>query len=124
MFSVSTGSGASDIDLITNRSNSVTVRAGVRLIGFDTPANIEADLSARLSPDAEQAFLIVQQRLKTTETDMQRRLAAAYLGVADAWSLGIVKIPAVVVDQQYVVYGESNVDRAVAMTTDYRSAHP
>jgi len=48
----------------------------------------------------------------------------AYQGVADAWGLGIVKIPAVVVDRRYVVYGEPDVARAVARIDAYRSARP
>jgi integrating conjugative element protein (TIGR03757 family) len=45
-------------------------------------------------------------------------------GVADAWSLGITTIPAVVVDQRYVVYGEPDVARAVARIEQHRRAQP
>ena len=41
-----------------------------------------------------------------------------------AWSLGIAKIPAVVVDRRYVVYGEANVARALARIEEYRRAQP
>ena len=38
--------------------------------------------------------------------------------------LGIAKIPAVVVDRRYVVYGEPDVSRAVARINAYRSTQP
>ena len=52
------------------------------------------------------------------------RIGHAYQGVADAWGLGIAKIPAVVVDRRYVVYGEPDVPRAVARINAYRSTQP
>ena len=52
------------------------------------------------------------------------RIGHAYQGVADAWGLGIAKIPAVVVDRRYVVYGEPDVSRAVARINAYRSTQP
>jgi len=55
---------------------------------------------------------------------LQRRIATAYQGVADAWSLGITTIPAVVVDQRYVVYGEPDVARAIARIEQHRRAEP
>ena len=48
----------------------------------------------------------------------------AYQGVADAWSLGITSLPAVVVDQRYVVYGDSDVARAIARIEQHRKAQP
>ena len=54
----------------------------------------------------------------------KRRIGHAYQGVADAWGLGITKIPAVVVDHRYVVYGEPDVARAVARINAYRSTQP
>ena len=57
-------------------------------------------------------------------TILQRRLASAYQGVTDAWSLGITSLPAVVVDQRYVVYGEPDVARAVARIEQHRRPQP
>ena len=44
--------------------------------------------------------------------------------MTDAWSLGVTKIPAVVVDRRYVVYGETDVSRALARIEEYRRAQP
>ena len=56
--------------------------------------------------------------------DEPSRLASAYQGVTDAWSLGITSLPAVVVDQRYVVYGEPDVARALARIEQHRRPQP
>ncbi|MBN0997448.1 TIGR03757 family integrating conjugative element protein, partial [Pseudomonas aeruginosa] len=66
----------------------------------------------------------VKRRLNNGGADLQRRIASAYQGVADAWSLGVTSIPAVVVDQRYVVYGEPDVARAVARVAQHRRPQP
>ncbi|MGH8391347.1 MAG: DUF1525 domain-containing protein, partial [Pseudomonas sp.] len=39
----------------------------------------------------------------------------------DAWSVGVEKIPAVVIDRRYVVYGEADVAKAIAQIDRARS---
>ncbi|MDF5972219.1 TIGR03757 family integrating conjugative element protein [Pseudomonas aeruginosa] len=51
---------------------------------------------------------------------LQAELVKAQQDVADAWSLGVEKIPAVVVDRQYVVYGEPDVSRALELIAKAR----
>ncbi|VEH28522.1 integrating conjugative element protein, PFL_4709 family [Bordetella hinzii] len=85
---------------------------------------LEADLAANLPSDSERASAIVQQRLKQGGTDLQRRIGTAYQGIADAWSLGVTKVPAILVDRRYVVYGETDVARAVARIDQYRRTQP
>jgi integrating conjugative element protein (TIGR03757 family) len=97
---------------------------GERLIELDEAHRIEAELSAELPAEPEQATAIVKRRLNSGGTDLQRRIASAYQGVTDAWSLGITSIPAVVVDQRYVVYGEPDVARAVARIEQHWRAQP
>ncbi|OCX98370.1 TIGR03757 family integrating conjugative element protein [Stutzerimonas sp. R40042] len=115
---------AADVLVITDSRHPVQAPAGVRVIELDQPANIEAELTARLPADPAQAEALVRQRLLDGGADLQRRIRQAYQGVADAWGLGIVKIPAVVVDRRYVVYGEPDVAHAVARIDVYRSARP
>jgi integrating conjugative element protein (TIGR03757 family) len=110
--------------MITDHQHPVVAAPGVRLIELDAPARIEAELAAQLPSDPDRAATMVRQRLKDGGAELQQRLAKAYQGVADAWSLGIVKLPAVVVDQRYVVYGESAVERAFARIDAYRRARP
>ena len=84
----------------------------------------EAELAAGLPNDPSRAAALVQQRLRDGGQALQRRIGSAYQGVADAWGLGIAKVPAVVVDRRYVVYGETDVARAVARIESHRRAQP
>ncbi len=85
---------------------------------------LEAELADNLPTDSERANAIVQQRVKQGGTDLQRRIGTAYQDITDAWSLGITRIPAIVVDRRYVVYGETDVARAVARIDQYRRTQP
>jgi integrating conjugative element protein (TIGR03757 family) len=113
---------AAEIWVITDREHPIQITAGTRLIELDAAGRIEAELSSKLPSDPAQASVIVQQRLKRGGTELQGRFAKAYQGVIDAWSLGITKIPAVVVDRRYVIYGETDVARALARVEDYRKS--
>lgn len=115
---------AADVVVITDSRHPVKTMGGERLIELDEGPRIEAELSAQLPVDPEQATAIVKRRLNNGGADLQRRIAAAYQGVADAWSLGVTSIPAVVVDQRYVVYGEPDVARAVAHIEQHRRSQP
>ncbi|HCI1918295.1 TIGR03757 family integrating conjugative element protein [Pandoraea sp. XJJ-1] len=115
---------AADVLVVTDSRHSVKIMGGERLIELDEGPRIEAELSASLPTDPDQATAMVKRRLSTGGADLQRRIASAYQGVTDAWSLGITSIPAVVVDQRYVVYGEPDVARAVARIEQHRRTQP
>ncbi|MCQ4249787.1 MULTISPECIES: TIGR03757 family integrating conjugative element protein [Pseudomonadota] len=115
---------AADVVVVTDIHHPVKTMGGERLIELDEAPQIEAELSANLPTDPDQATAVVKRRLSTGGADLQRRIASAYQGVTDAWSLGITSIPAVVVDQRYVVYGEPDVARAVARVEQHRRAQP
>ncbi|MGQ3179861.1 MAG: TIGR03757 family integrating conjugative element protein [Blastomonas fulva] len=115
---------AADVVVVTDSRHPVKTMGGERLIELDEGPRIEAALSAQLPAHPEQATAIVKRRLNNGGADLQRRIASAYQGVADAWSLGVTSIPAVVVDQRYVVYGEPDVARAVARIAQHRSPQP
>lgn len=115
---------AADVLVVTDSRHPIQSMGGERVIELDLPARIEAELSAGLPADPGQAEAIMQQRLREGNETLQRRIGRAYQGVADAWGLGIAKIPAVVVDRRYVVYGEPDVARAVARIDVHRSARP
>ncbi|WP_155521778.1 DUF1525 domain-containing protein, partial [Pseudomonas amygdali] len=42
--------------------------------------------------------------------------------LVDAWSIGVTKVPAVVVDRTFVVYGETNVLAAEQRIAQWRAA--
>lgn len=115
---------AADVLVITDSRHPVKTMGGERLIQLDEAARMEEGLSAGLPADPARAEALVRQRLKGDKQDLQQRMRRAYQGVADAWSLGVTTLPAVVVDQRYVVYGEPDVARAVARINAYRSANP
>lgn len=115
---------AADVVVVTDSRYPVKTTGGERLIELDEGPRIEAELSADLPADPERAAAIVRQRLNQGGTDLQRRIGTAYQGVADAGSLGVATIPAVVVDQRYVVYGEPDVARAVSRIEQYRRTQP
>lgn len=115
---------AADVLVVTDSHHPVRTMGGERLIELDAAPRIEAELSAELSSDPEQSTAVVKRRLSQGGADLQRRIASTYQGVTDAWSLGITSIPAVVVDQRYVVYGEPDVARAVARIEQHRRAEP
>ena len=115
---------AADVLVVTDSRHPVQAPAGVRIIELDQATRIEVELAAHLPADPQQAAALVRQRLHDGGEALQRRIGQAYQGVADAWGLGIAKIPAVVVDRRYVVYGEPGVPRAVARINAYRSMQP
>lgn len=115
---------AADVLVITDSRHPVKAMGGERMIELDAAARIEAELSAELPADPDQAAAIAQRRLTQGGANLQRRIAFAYQDVTDAWSLGVTTIPAVVVDQRYVVYGEPDVARAVARIAQHRKEQP
>lgn len=122
---VSAVASAADVLVVTDRQHPIKGGTAVRVIELDAPERVlESELPAHLPSDPKQAVAIARQRLHDGGTVLQKRLALAYQGVVEAWSLGITKIPAVVVDRKYVVYGESDVSRAVSLIEQYRSTQP
>ena len=109
--------------VVTDQAHPVSGKAD-RLILLDAPSRIEAELASGLPADPARAERIARDRLSQGGADLQRRIASAYQGVTDAWSLGITSIPAIVVDQRYVVYGEPDVARPVARIEQHRRTQP
>ena len=111
-------SAAAEVLVVTDRGHPVRTIPGARVIELDSPARIEAELSAKLPVDPGQALSLARRRV--TDRDLQGRLRRAYQGVIEARNLKLIKIPAVVVDRRYVVYGDPDVARAVARIETYR----
>lgn len=95
-----------------------------RLILLDAAEQLEAELSTDLPTDPQQAAALAQQRLESSGASLQKRLADAYQGITDAWSLGIVKIPAIVIDQRHVIYGEHDIEAAQAKVRQFLRGQP
>ena len=121
---LSQDASAADVLVVTDSHHPVQPTAGVRVIELDLPERIKAELAAGLPNDPSRAAALVQQRLRDGGPALQHRIGSAYQGVADAWGLGIAKVPAVVVDRRYVVYGEPDVARAMARIEAHRRTQP
>lgn len=113
---------AADVWIVTDRQHPVRAIPHARMIELDASTRIEATLSQGLPANPQEAAAAVRERLLSRTTTEQ--LAAAYQGLTDAWHVGITTIPAVVVDQRYVVYGDADAAHAVARIQAYREAHP
>ncbi|QLG94795.1 TIGR03757 family integrating conjugative element protein [Pseudomonas yamanorum] len=108
--------------VITDQEHPVSAPTGVRTIRLDEQQHIEEQLSRQLPADPRQAEATIQRYLSSPAGKrLQNDLAQAQQGVTDAWSLSVEKLPAVVVDRRYVVYGEPDVAKAVALIDRARS---
>jgi integrating conjugative element protein (TIGR03757 family) len=122
---VSGSATATEVWVITDTQHPVTgTRTPDRVIELDAPQGLEAQLSARLPSNLQQASDLAQQRLAQVDQKWQQRLQRAYQGVVDAWTLGITRLPAVVVDRRYVVYGTSDLDLALGQIAHFRQEQP
>ncbi|MDU9402585.1 TIGR03757 family integrating conjugative element protein [Pseudomonas sp. zfem004] len=107
---------------VTDSAHPLTaVPAGVRVIQLDDQQRIEAQLSQKLPPNPHQAALAARQLMSSPAgAALMQQLAAAQQGNADAWSVGVSKVPAVVVDRRYVVYGQPDVTAALRAISQAR----
>lgn len=113
-----------EVWVITDSTRAVTgMHHPARYTHLDAAKIIEGEFS-NLPSAPQQAAHIARRRLEDGGLALQERMRAAYQGITDAWSLGIIKVPAVVVDQRYVVYGEYDLDRALARIRQYRREQP
>lgn len=111
-----------DVLAISDAAHSLINSAGARIVLLDAPEHFEQQLSEGLPADPRQAVAIMQQRMRSaTAQQLGRDLAKAHQDVACAWNLGVAKLPAVVVDRRYVVYGQPDVAAAVTSIERYRS---
>lgn len=115
---------ADSIQVFTDSTHRLTNTGNTPVIWLDAASQLEKQLSAGLPANPTNAQALAQQRLQQDGKGMQQKLATAYQGITDAWQLGVAKLPAVVVDNRYVVYGESDVALALAKIEHYQKAHP
>ena len=108
--------------VITDQAHPVSAPTGVRIIRLDDQQRLEELLSQQLPNDQRQAEATIQRYLASPAGKrLQTDLVQAQQGITDAWSVGVEKIPAVVVDRRYVVYGEADVAKAIAQIDRARS---
>lgn len=99
--------------VVTDQNHPVyNVPANTRVIELDAVNRLHSQLSDYLPDDPQQAEQIAKERLDRMGSPFQLVMQAAFQGVMDAWSLGIAKIPAVVMDG-YVIYGETDISQTL-----------
>ncbi|MBB6366717.1 integrating conjugative element protein (TIGR03757 family) [Xanthomonas sacchari] len=114
---------ADDVRIFTDEAHPVAIVPGATVVELDAPARLVSELSAGLPVDPQRAEAMLRQRLASPGfADRQKKIGLAYQAVADAYSLGVAKLPAVVVDGRYVVYGDADTRRALGCIAAYRRA--
>lgn len=92
------------------------VPSDATVVELDALAGLDEQLGYQLPTNLQQAERIAQQRLQSPSFQaLAQRYEQAAMAISRAWMLGINKIPAVVVNGQYVVYGQPNVAAALAL---------
>ncbi|MDG6401903.1 TIGR03757 family integrating conjugative element protein [Pseudomonas quasicaspiana] len=107
--------------IITTDRYPLLATKDIRTINLDLSAMLENDLSSALPANPSKAAAIATKRITP---DLAAQLTQAHQNVTDAWSMGVTKVPAVVVDRKYVVYGETNIQRAVDRIDEYQRKAP
>ncbi|GBQ20304.1 hypothetical protein AA12717_0529 [Gluconacetobacter sacchari DSM 12717] len=119
-----TPTARADVLVVTDSHHPVEPTANATVVELDAPTRIENELAQHLPGDPDQAATLVRQRLHDGGPALQQRLEHAYQSVAMAFGLGVARIPAVVVDHRYVIYGDPDVARAVTRIERLRGSRP
>ena len=118
------GPGASAGDVVAFTLSSMHLRAsvGAQVHVLDARDGHAEAFGADLPDDPERALAEARRRMATPAGRAAlARIAAAAAGNALAGRLGIEKLPAVVVDGRYVVYGVRDVARAIERVEAWRA---
>ena len=87
--------------------------AGVTVYRIDAIDRLQSALSLELPDDPQTARDIVLARFAQLDADQAPRLENAARGLARAMHYGIDRYPAIVFDEQAVVYGITDIDKAL-----------
>ena len=113
---------AGDVVAFTLSSMPLRASGGAEVHVLDARDGHAEAFGADLPGDSERALAEARRRMATPAGRAAlERIAAAAAGNALAGRLGIEKLPAVVVDGRYVVYGVRDVARAVERVEAWRA---
>ena len=88
---------------------------------IDAIQSIERDLSANLPVEPLQSKQIVLHRIQSLGEQTRSRMQAAAMGLAKAMQYGIDRYPAIVFDNQAVVYGVTDLKAALGFHQAWRA---
>ncbi|MDH0214558.1 MULTISPECIES: TIGR03757 family integrating conjugative element protein [Pseudomonadaceae] len=115
------GSCLAETIVVTDSHHPVTNAGDARVIELDRAEQLTKALSAGLPTNPQLATISAKKRLSSEEgRRITAELRRAYQDVADARGLRVQKIPAVVVDRSFVVYGLADVAAATELIDAYQ----
>lgn len=103
------------VEVFANSAMHIANPGSAVIYRLDALALLDEELSAGLPADEAQAMAIAQQRLRRMADVIRTRAGNAAQGLEAAMQYGIERIPAIVIDGQDVVYGVTDVDRALQL---------
>ena len=118
------------IDVFTISDRPIARRAEppgfiVRVHHIDALHRLEQELSHGLPTDEAQAKSMALRRVQAMGAAFNERTSQAMLGIELAYRYRIDRVPAIVFDQgSHVVYGVTDVDRAIALYSDKIRGRP
>lgn len=75
-----------------------------------------AEFGTSLPANFSQAEIEARRRLNSPRgTAAMKRLQAAFEGVVMAWSHGVDRLPAILINDRYLIYGVADVDEALQL---------
>jgi integrating conjugative element protein (TIGR03757 family) len=102
------------VEVFLNSTMQVQNAAGAAVYFLDSMQLLEAELSQGLPANEEDAIRVAQERMRHLGPALHQRAAHAATGITLAVNYGIDRVPAIVLDGQAIVYGVTDVSRAVA----------
>lgn len=101
------------VDDQSNRANAIYY--------LDDVERALASLAKGLPTELSVAEAVTQRRLNTAEgRSTLQQLQTAFDGLVRAWSHDIEKLPAILINDQYVIYGIRDVDEALRLFAESR----
>ena len=102
-----------------------TDSVGVQVHILEDISQLENTLFSNLSDIPAQAEQQAKAYMQQPDWKKQEaRLTRAYQELTDAWTLGITKVPAVVFDNTFVVYGTTDITQAQQQLDIWQEQHP
>ncbi|WP_267443772.1 TIGR03757 family integrating conjugative element protein [Erwinia psidii] len=125
LFSVTPGVLAQTVIYTTKFHPVAEPEPGVIVQVLEDVQRLEPSLFPSLSSEPTQAQRQAELRMRRPDWKAQEaRLIRAYQALTDAYMLGIKKVPAVVFDDRYVIYGTTDVRLAEQKLNAWQEQQP
>lgn len=93
----------------------------IQVLNLDAVTDIEQRLGNGLPSSPEQARIVVDQRIaQIGRSQLDAELRAAYLPVGTMMAYGLDRYPAIIFDQQAVIYGVTDLAEAIDRYRQWR----